>query len=363
MRIVLRGIGVVGGFGCGVAELSEALHGNAGCPVSFPLSVGSQPREIPVFRADTSRLESFVPARTLRRIDHYSRLGLLGSYLALTDAGLAGEDRNGLGVVVATGHGATGITFAYLNSFIHDGDICASPTHFANSLHNSAASNISILLGATGPNLTVSQLDLSVPSALLTARQWLLEGRVDRLLFGAIDEMSELMGYVWHRQRGTPVSATMTPLRTEAETAIPAEGAAFFLFAREEGNSDGYCTLDEVLTGNQPEGNMFRRAPELLVLAADGRPDVGRQYAARAANARVACYTPIYGSTPAGPAFDLAAAALILKDGIVFASPGGDACDFPATVASADEPFDGATIDCLTLTPDGGYGLITVGRR
>lgn len=363
MRIVVRGIGVVGGFGCGITDLSKALHGDTRRPVDFAVTIGAQPRDIQAFRADTSHLDDFVPARTLRRIDHYSRLGLLGSYLALDDAGSTGTDRTRLGVVIATADGPTGITFTYLDSFVRDGDICASPTHFANSLHNSAASHVSILLGATGPTLTVSQLDLSVPSALLTARQWLLEGRVDHLLFGAIDEMSELMAYIWYQQHGAPVSTTMTPLRTEAETAVPSEGAAFFLLSREDGSSDGYCTLDDVVTGYQANGDLFRRTPELLVLAADGRPEVGRHYAARAANARVACYTPIYGSTPAGPAFDLAAAALVVKDGHVFASPGGDACDFPATVALAREPFSGSTVDCLTLTPDGGYGLITVGRR
>ena len=233
-RIVLEGIGGVGGFGGGIADLSRALDEGIGRPGSLTVPTGSGPIAFPAFRADTSRLKEFVPVRTLRRIDQFSRLALLGSYLALADAGLADTGQERLGVIVASGYGATGVTYAFLKSFIDDGDVCASPTHFANSVHNSAAANLSILLNARGPSLTVSQFDLSVPSALASARQWLLEDRVDRVLFGAVEELSELIGYAWYRQRGAPQSVSMTPLRTEKETAIPAEGAAFLLFSRAE---------------------------------------------------------------------------------------------------------------------------------
>lgn len=363
-RIVLEGIGAVGGFGCGIADLSRALDEGVGRPGSLTVPTGSGPIGFPAFRADTSRLKEFVPARTLRRIDQYSRLALLGSYLALADAGWTDTGHERLGVIIASGYGATGVTYAFLKSFIDDGDVCASPTHFANSVHNSAAANVSILLNAGGPSLTVSQLDLSVPSALGNARQWLLEGRVDRVLFGAVEELSELIGYAWHRQRGAPQSRRMTPLRTEEETAIPAEGAAFLLFSRQEEAREGYCTLDAATTGSHAKDGFPLPDAGLLVLGADGRRESGRRYAALAENARIACYTPLYGSMAAGPAFDLAAAALILKGGRIFPSPGGEDRDFPATIPAGGEPFDGARISCLALSAmDDAYGLTTLGRR
>jgi len=362
-RIVLEGIGGVGGFGGGIADLSRALDEGIGRPGSLTVPTGSGPIVFPAFRADTSLLKEFVSVRTLRRIDQYSRLALLGSYLALADAGLADTGQERLGVIIASGYGATGVTYAFLKSFIDDGDICASPTHFANSVHNSAAANLSILLNARGPGLTVSQFDLSVPSALASARQWLLEGRVDRVLFGAVEELSELIGYAWYRQRGAPQSGSMTPLRTERETAIPAEGAAFLLFTRAEEARKGYCTLDAATTGSHADAGFPLPGAGLLVLGADGRRETGRRYAALAENARISCYTPLYGCMAAGPAFDLAAAALILKGGRIFPSPGGADCDFPATIPAGGEPFDGAQISCLTLSGmDDAYGLSTLGR-
>lgn len=361
-RIVIEGVGGVGGFGCGVSDLTRALTGSACSPGTLAVSTESGTVTIPAFRADVSRLEEFLPVRTLRRIDHFSRLGLLGSYLALADANLPDEERTRLGIIIASGYGATGMTYAFLKSLIDDGDICASPTCFASSVHNSAAAHISIQLGAKGPNLTVSDYHMSVPSALATARIWLAEERVQRVLFGAIDELSDLIGYIRYRTRGALPAAPMTPLRTEMETSIPGEGAAFLLLAREGAARGGYCTLDASTTGSLPFPGLPFPEPGLLVLGADGCRASGRRYAAVAQNARVACYTPLYGSMPAGPAFDLAAAALILKGGRVFPTPGGAFRDFPATVPAGGDPVGADRIACITLAGNEAYGLTTLGR-
>jgi len=362
MRIIVRGIGVTGGFGCGVAELGQALANGTSRLSSLALQTVEGPVEIPVFRAGTSRLEEFCAKQDLRRIDHYYRLGLLGGYLALADAGELAADRKRLGVIVASGFGATASTVAFLDSLLDYGDSCVSPTHFANSVHNAAAATISIMLKATGPNLTVSQFDLSVPSALLAARQWLAEGRVDRVLFGAVDELSPLLGYVACRSRGVPATSAMAPLRSNQETAIMGEGAAFLLLSRADGESDGYCAIEEVATGSLPAGALPLPAGAFLVLGADGRRETGVRYRALVPPAaRIACYSPLYGSMPAGPAFDLAAAALILKGGNIFSSPAGAGSDLPGTLANGALP-PGVRVACVTLDGDNGYGVVTLGR-
>lgn len=362
MRIIVRGIGVTGGFGCGVVEFSRALVEGTSRLSSLTLQTVEGPVEIPVFRADTRRLEEFCAKQNLRRIDHYSRLGLLGAYLALADAGALTADRQRLGIIVASGFGATASTAAFLDSLIDYGDVCASPTHFANSVHNAAAANISIMLKATGPNLTVSQFDLSVPSALLAARQWLAQGRVDRVLFGAVDELHPLLSYVACRTHGVPATAMMTPLRSSRETAIMGEGAAFLLLSRADGESDCYCTIEEVTTGSLPAGALPLPADALMVLGADGRRESGGRYRALVPSAaRIACYSPLYGSMPAGPAFDLAAAALILKGRNIFPSPAGAGSDLPGTLARHGALPPGVKVACLTLGGDNGYGVVTLG--
>lgn len=357
MRIAVKGIGVTGGFGCGVADLAAALESGIGRVGEITVSSVQGPLQLPAFRAETGRLEEFVPKRALRRIDHYSKMGLLGAHLALADGGMLGTDLSRLGVIVASGYGATASTFAFLDSIIGDGDICASPTHFANSVHNAAAANISILLGAKGPSLTVSQFDMSVPSALVSARQWLAEGRVDAVLFGAIDELSDLIGYLWHRQRGPQRPGAISPLAA-GESSIIGEGAAFLLLTRKD-DDRAYCTIDSVDMGSLYGGELSLPDDALLLLGADGRRELGARYRETVpVRSRVGCYGPIYGSMPAAAAFDLAAGALILQSGRAYPIPGAAGCDMNGVAV----PLETTRICALRLAGANEYAAVTMSR-
>ena len=166
MKLAIQGIGVVGGFGNGIEALETALIQKKHRTQSVSIKTAQGPREMPAFLADTARLEDFINKKALRRVDHFSRIALLGSFLALQDAGQLEGDRHRMGLVVATGYGACRTTFAFLDSFYDSGDQFSSPIHFSNSVHNAAGANISMVLGITGPGLTVSQFEMSVPSAL-----------------------------------------------------------------------------------------------------------------------------------------------------------------------------------------------------
>ncbi len=357
MRISVQGLGLVGGFGCGVEAFRQTLVSGHSQPTVYPIVHAGAPLDLPAFRAETERLQEFVPLRALRRVDRFSRLGMLGAYLALEDAGVAPETRHErLGVIIATGLGPTGIIFAFEDTFIQAGDMCASPTYFANSVHNSVAANISLLLGATGPNTTVTQFHLSAPAALQTAWLWLEEGRVDRVLFGAVDELSELIGYAFFRQHGLPPAGRMNPLMTGQDSAVIGEGAAFFLLSRQDESRAGYCLLDRVDNGRCLKSWSPQAAEELLLLGADGRKTLGAGYAALGAGARVTCLTSHYGSSPVGPAFDLAAAALMLKTGLTLPTPG--TCDFSAQVVTGGTELGTERISCLTLGDDDSFGLV-----
>lgn len=360
-RITVQGIGVFGGFGTGVQAFVHALESRPVPPSVQPIPTGHGPMDLAAFRADLTPLEALVPARTLRRMDSFSKMALLGAHLALTDAGIEPANQAGLGLIIASGYGATTTTtYALLDSIARDGDVCTSPIHFANSMHNTCAANISLQIGATGPNLTVSQFHLSVPSALLTARQWLLEGRVERVLFGAVDELSDLIGYLWLRQRREANHGPMRPLATGEESAIPGEGAAFFVLSARDEATPGYCTLGNVSTGRRP--GLVKGGSELLILGADGRKEFGATYAAMGEGAQVACFTPHYGSMPPGPAFDMAVAALMLRAKRAFASPEHSTCDFRASLLSSGAPITVDRMTCLTLAREQGFGRIELGR-
>jgi len=90
--------------------------------------------------------------------------------------------------VVCTGRGPVPAINAFTDSYMDFGPEGASPTAFSQTVHNVAASTISMFLTLEGPALTVSQPGLGVSSALCTISAWLEQGLVETVLFGAVDD-------------------------------------------------------------------------------------------------------------------------------------------------------------------------------
>ncbi len=143
-------------------------------------------------RADTAALAEYENPRNLRRMAHFCRLGLLTARRCLAAAEQATPapegGRTDLGLVIATGYGPVRATFDYTDSILEFGEQLASPTAFSTSVHNIAASSISLHLGLAGPAHTVSQGESSLIAALDVASGWLASGRVRNVLLGALDE-------------------------------------------------------------------------------------------------------------------------------------------------------------------------------
>jgi 3-oxoacyl-[acyl-carrier-protein] synthase II len=388
IKMAIRAIGAVGGFGCGVDALTSALKGRPPAPDSIDLATIHGAQRVQGLRADPSPLRDFVPVRVMRRMEHHIRIALLAAFDALGDAERRGVgDRGRLGIVMATGYGATCNSFDFQHLATASEDFSGSPTQFSNSVHNAAAAYLSIALEENGPNHTVSHYDLSVPMALTVAGQWLAEDRVDSVLVGAVDEFSKAQAYTW-QQRVT---------KNPAAASLPAigEGACFLLLsrivdganngnfsaianavgaAREAGaaceasanaNAVGaYATIDAVGIGRQPAANHLPNLPktDLYLIGADGFGSRDKDYAAvLPANCRAKAYPQIYGVLPVGMAFDVAIASLSLEAGQSFAS-----ADLPAlsgaTAAAAGNAHHPKTDSfcCLKLGVLDAYAWATV---
>lgn len=359
MNLSIKGIGVLGGFGCGRDALASALSSGQCKPQSVSVKTSQGPVEMAAFCADTSRLDEFVNKKALRRVDHFSKMAILGSYLALQDAGKLGKDMSRMAIIIATGYGATRTTYAFLDSFIMDGDTFSSPTYFANSVHNAAVANVSTLLNITGPGLTVSQFEMSVASALLTARCWLEDGSVDSVLFGAVDEYCDVLGYCWHRYFGDRATAAhdMDPFNFGVQSAIPGEGASFFVLSRDDGGGSRYGSIKDVCLGMIDH---FIEAPgrdTVFFIGADGHKECADHYQRfLSGHPRATCYTPLYGSLPIGPAFDVAIAALSIERGKIFSVPPGKN-EGPGPDAVREGP---GPICCVKVSSRGELGAVTL---
>jgi 3-oxoacyl-[acyl-carrier-protein] synthase II len=317
--MAIRGIGLVGGFGCGGEAALKAL-GEGGSPNSTVLlNTPGGSVSYPVYIADSAPLKKWVSSGLLRRTNQYSRLATLGACLALEDAGIAIPCNSGnIAVVVASGYGASSTTFAFLESVIKEGDSFASPTQFSNSVHSAAASNITILLQITGPCITVTQFEMSATAALLNAWTMLAEGVVDTVLVGGVDEINDILVYCYSKFWPGQVPDRIRPFDYDAQTAIMGEGAAFMVLTRDDGPAAKYGCIDDVL---------WTRADDCLlkdnltvVAGLDGHQLCGKRYQkllGRLGHDKVRSFCPVYGSLPAGQMFDLALGAMASKAGLM----------------------------------------------
>ncbi len=357
MSCSIKGIGAVGGFGCGIDTLHAALSGVESDKKTVQVKTAEGLKDMRVFLVDTIRLNDFVDKRILRRVDHYSKIALLGAHLALEDAGILLSDRSRMGLIVASGYGPGRTTQSFLDTFINDGDNLSSPTFFSNSVQNAAVANVSIVLKITGPGLTVSQFEMSFASALFTAKNWLDQGYVDSVLLGAVDEYFDQLGYFWHRFYGRDATDDheLRPFALDLQTGIAGEGAAFFLLTKTEDRKDEkYGIIEEVSMGRCGK-DLLVPNDSFLILGADGHKKCGEFYRPYVANGAAVSYTPIYGTLPIGPAFDLAIAGLSLKQKTVFLNASSD-----QSGTYTPCPLHGTRINCLKIDSSGEYGLIGI---
>jgi 3-oxoacyl-[acyl-carrier-protein] synthase II len=305
------GMGLVFSGGRGVDAFRRSLQ-NGWRP---PQAVTIGKRDVPAFLVDLDRIQDKSVFKKLRRADKLSKMAVLAATDAVLDSGLGGAERSRLGVIVATAFGAHVTTFEFLDGVLDYGEAAVSPTVFSNSVHNAAASYISSVLGIQGPTLTVTRFFFSFQSALQLADAWLREGRLEHVLVGAVDQFGDVIGYISQNRLSL---AGDGKIGRQAGTAVPGEGAAFFVLSRTV-SGKGYCSIGDIRFGSAfPD----EPSPDFDVLDADGLIADQSVYS-RFGGGRTATavYAPVYGSMMVGSAFSVAAAGLMIKGRTCFPDP------------------------------------------
>ena len=362
MNVTIEGIGVLGGFGCGTGDLMRALTAQRPSARNMTLDTSEGPIEIPALRTETDLLTDFLPKKELRRIGHYARMALLGCYLALDDAGMLAASHRDLGIIVATGYGATCNTFDFQHSVLNHPNPCGSPTKFSNSVHNAAAAHISIFLGSMGPNLSLSHYDMSMASAFFNALLWLEEERVDTVVVGGVDEFCNVLGYYWHCHTGSAARRYLPHSQAPSTYAVIGEGACFFVLRRVNKGSDAYARIAGVQMGSTNGRIPPLSGRDVYLIGADGYSECDHRYADwLPPDARVAAYTDVYGGLPVGMGFDVAIAALSLQSRQFFApSKAGDTPQI-GSIARVPEALSASDrFTCLKLGAADAYGWISL---
>lgn len=366
MKAAIRGIGLVGGFGYGSRALIECLEAGSTPYKNITIETVFGKQNVSALLADTSSLDAYIPKKSLRRINHYVKKALLAGFLALEDAGepfIQPDIKRG--IIVATGYGANCNTL----DFAHSGESrvgeFGSPTKFSNSVHNAAGAYLSMFLKENGPNLSISQLELSFPGALMNACLWLEEGVVDEVLVGGVDDYCNVMEYCAHQKENGSEKDGESVIKNQR--AVVGEGAVFFLLSRREKALSAYAEIEDVVLQNSI-AHLKRSIPvgdQIFFIGADGYSDCHQAYRSLIERPAVtASFTDLYGGLPVGMGFDLAIAAICLKNDRVYPGtrwyfqPSGfmEALNKPEAVGSRK-------IVCVKAGSSGAMASIQVSRR
>ena len=133
--------------------------------------------------ADLAELSENLPAQLIRRLKRLPRMTLALAVMALQNSGL--DARKPGSVFMGTGWGALSETYDFLTRLNASKEQFPSPTDFVGSVHNGPASQVAIMFGATGPNITASGGDYSFEQAVLAADLLYRDTERPALILGA----------------------------------------------------------------------------------------------------------------------------------------------------------------------------------
>lgn len=250
VQIVITGMGVISPYGVGADILWESLQsGTNGISLLKNLDHSSVRCRVGGQLADF-RAESYISPRLARKIDRFSIFGLVGTQLALQDAGLLGPDkktvwsqleRGGERVGVTVGNNLGGWEFAEreLRNLWSKGPGEVSPYMATAWFPAAVQGNISIYFGIKGIGRTFLHDRASGALALMHAADCLRRGKADIMLAGGCEapfspyaalcyETSGLMS----KQAETGSQEAYRPFDRRHDGLVAGEGAAFFVLER-----------------------------------------------------------------------------------------------------------------------------------
>ena len=200
--------------------------------LKLPPELGSE--EVPARLCRDPLGKGIIPAMTLRRLGRAQRMALLAAHQALNARAMTPDDCYNTAVCLGTGLGELGETVSFLDNLVRLEEKEPKPARFANSVHNSLASQVAIRFGFRGENHTLTHGPVSFELALWQATVLLRTGRARYVLACGADELHPYGAYAGkalgaRSSRRAPFSSTPKNSGDFCSRALPGEGAAAFL--------------------------------------------------------------------------------------------------------------------------------------
>jgi len=188
-RVVITGMGAVTPLGNNVTEFWRGLRqGESGLnrvtrfePDSLPTQIAGEVKDF-----DPSL---YMERKEVRRMDRFTQYAIAGVRMALEDAvlDLTKVAKGRVGVVLGSGIGGMETLEDQIEVKRVKGSNRVSPFFIPMMISNMAAGQIAIILGATGPNLTVVTACASATNAIGEAFKMIQQGSADLMITGGTE--------------------------------------------------------------------------------------------------------------------------------------------------------------------------------
>jgi 3-oxoacyl-(acyl-carrier-protein) synthase len=247
MSVSITGIGQHSAMGQGLESMLRTLSKEKR-PHFAKIEVLTQEghKTISVYRAPEPKISPTFSDAALRRMSRFTKMGIIASLEAIQsnqELELS-QDRSRIGLIVGTAFGCLQTSYAYQKRVLSEGPAGASPGLFANSVHNSMASQISLSLNIQGPNATVTTMEQSVTGSVRMAENWIDEDLADHVLVVVGDEISDYHSYLiaHHHHHHHHHGETFEPT-DNACTARLGEGVVAFVLTKNSLAKKSFASL------------------------------------------------------------------------------------------------------------------------
>lgn len=296
----IHGIGIISSVGRGIEAHRQALT-----DASLPAVVDG------FHRVSEKDLKDPILVKEARRADRFDRMAILAGLDALADAGIYSDaSLSTVGLILATGFGPHTTTFRFLDDLLNFKEKDVSPTLFSHSVHNAAASYLSLLARIHGPTLTVTRFFFAFEEALSLARSWLEQQRCEHVLAGVVDELGSVMENIirfktkYDLEESKRLSAPFVRMN-----AVSGEGGAFFVLSKKP-SKKSYGGISPKLN----DMALASASDQILFLSSEHFSNSKDNYYNDVAVGSLASVESLFGRQPCPSALNCATAALLLND-------------------------------------------------